>query len=196
MCPDNTISGFNTELKLDPKIQLQMRAIEAKLNSEKIGYELSVVPNPQTFANMRLQQSLLGYKQKDKSPFKRGKGPVKPRKADTSDLLKAIMKIPAIKNAIERTKGKAVGNLKRDWKNLSGGGKALLISEAVVIGSGVLAGVLANSDAKRSALEFIEGKTIPVPGVDGLNLQIDPVGKEKRFMVNFDLMKFLRSVEE
>ncbi len=181
------MSENNFQLKLDPKIEYQLELIEARLNALNIANELSLVPNPMTSANMRLQQSLVQAPAKRTTLVPRGKGPSKPRRAEMSDLLKALMGVPAVKNAVDKTKKQAISKLSQGWKNLSPGGKALVISETVLIGGGVLAGILASNSSRGQALEFIQDKSIPVPGIDGLNIQISPVGKEKKIMINFDL---------
>ena len=80
--------------------------------------------------NMRLQHSLTTVPGQNKPMVPRGKGPDKPRPAELSDLLKALMGVPAIKSAVDRMKGQALDRMKRNWKGLSTGDKVLVISQS------------------------------------------------------------------
>ena len=126
-------------------------------------------------------------------PVPPGKGPAKPRPGKAGDILSALMGVPSVKQAVDNVKENAANKLRRDWNRLSAGEKAGTISTAVLITGGALAGVILNDQARREALEFVQGKNIPVPGVTGLTFSISPVGKDKKFMVNFDLAQFIRS---
>jgi hypothetical protein len=79
--------------------------------------------------------------------------------------------------------------------------------------------ILANQPTRQAAFDFIKGRDIPIPGVDGLSFQIldrggsitaplgvpglsgtarlqfpgDPTHPNYNVMINFDVLEFLRS---
>jgi hypothetical protein len=104
------------------------------------------------------------------------------------------MGLPVVKQIIDSVKDQVTAKLHRDWRKLPTGGKASVISVTTVITVGTLAGLFARKETRQQALELIQGKNIPAPGVAGLSIQISPSGRDKRFMVNLDLAVFLRSL--
>lgn len=187
------LTGPDSQLRLDPSILAQIRALEARLDSKGIGNKLSLTPTAQTLLNIRLQQALASAPSQTKPLVPRGAGPDKPRPAELSDLLKALMGVPAVKSTVDRAKSQALGQLKRDWNRLPTGGKAAVISQSVIIGGGALTGLMANKQSRQKALEFIQDKQIPVPGLDGVSFQVSPVGQEKKFMIHLDIAALARS---
>lgn len=116
------------------------------------------------------------------------------RKGEASDVLDALMGIPAIKQGINTVQNKAAGKLKRDWKHLQNSGKAALITHTVLIAGGSLAGALASNSGRTELYNLLKDREIPmpVPGVPGLQIQLK-TGKEHKAMLMFDIAEFLRS---
>ena len=118
--------------------------------------------------------------------------PVRPGEA--SDFLSALMGVPAISKAIDSIKASAVDKLKGDWRRLSAGGKAAVITQTVIMGAGSVAGILASQSGRKGLYELLKDNEtpIPVPGVPGMELRLK-TGNEQRAVVMFDIAKFLRS---
>jgi hypothetical protein len=100
--------------------------------------------------------------------WKPGQGPDKPREGTPGDILKGILKVPAVDKAIEDFKKTQLDR----FNSLEPGEKVLLGGTALVIGAGAIAGVASDPAARKAALDFAHGKTIPVPGVPGLGVQV------------------------
>jgi len=186
------LTGGPGALKLDPEIEAKMRAIKFELDIMRLRGSF-LKPDFNLLRGIDLGSPITGAAKPPAPLVPRGKGPAKPRPGKAGDLMSAFMGVPAIKRAVDNIKGKATDKLRHDWKSLSTGGKVATISTAVLISGSALAGILSHDKARQEALEFIQGKNIPVPGVTGLSFSISPVGKEKKFMLNFDLAKFIRS---
>ena len=148
--------------------------------------------------NLQLQQSLRITQSKQPLVPRLQLHPGQPipavRQGEASDVLKALTKIPAVASSIEKVKGNVTSVLKRDWKRLSTGGKAALITQTFVMGAGSLSAVLASKQDRKELYELLRDREIPlpVPGVPGLKLQLK-TGKEHRGVVTFDIAEFLRS---
>lgn len=163
------------QLHLDP-------AIEAELNALLLG------PNPRLrslllFPNwLALQPTTLD--QMLRTPPPRASGPVvprgeyhgTPRAADVGDLMKAIWAVPAVQQTATRLLDHASQGARHDWGSLSPGGRAAVITTSGMILGGSLAGILANSQTRQSAFQFLLNKDIPVPGLSGLSVRMLPRG--------------------
>lgn len=190
--PTSLLTGSDSALKLDPEIEAKLRALKLRLDSLSLRQSL-LKTDPTLSSGFSLTSPTLGAPKPPTPIVPAGKGPAKPRPGQPGDVLSALMGVPAVKRAVEKVKTEATDKLRRDWKKLSKGEKAGVVSTAVVIAGGALAGVLSQDKTRQGALEFVQGKSIPVPGVDGLSFSVSPVGKDKKFMVNFDLAAFIRS---
>jgi hypothetical protein len=174
------------QLRLDPEIEAQAMAFRLRglLDPETIQLSLS---------SMDLD-SIIGYKPPPwvTAPpvpeagllVPRGVGPETPRLATAGDALKAVMRVPAVDTALTRLRTEATGRLSGDWRSLSTGGKAAVITQSAVIGGGALAGVLSDPEARQFTLGLIENRSLPT-GVPGLNFQFKLTGPDQR--IKFDL---------
>ncbi|MFQ5814820.1 MAG: DUF4157 domain-containing protein [Anaerolineae bacterium] len=115
----------------------------------------------------------------------RGAGPATPRPAETGDVLRAILRIPAVDSALTRLRAEATDRVRRDWRRLSTGERALVITQTAVIGAGAIGGILSSPEASQAALDLIQNRDLPVPGVPGLNFQFNATGPNR--MVRFTL---------
>lgn len=218
---ESLLTGGPDALKLDPSIKTRLDEIEHRLNSMQL-QQAYLNPDFKLLQNLNLRPSISGVAQRipgkplvppgtgpanlrraiagasQRVPGKplvpRGKGPPKPRTAYVGDLMSAVTGLPVVKQALDSVKDQVTAKLHRDWRRLPAGGKAGVISVTTLIAGGTLAGLLARKKTRRQALEFIQGKDIPAPGVAGLSMQVSPLGRDKRFVVNLDLAVFLRSL--
>ena len=121
----------------------------------------------------------------------RGAGPETPRAASPGDLLGAVMAVPAVDGALTRLRTQATDRLASDWRGLSGGGKAAVVTSLVTIGGGALAGALANPDSRDFLLEQLNGRDLPVPGIEGLSVQFSTQRDNLGVMFTFDVGRHL-----
>ena len=125
-----------------------------------------------------------------------GPGPDTPKAGSPDDVVSALMKVKAVDNAVSRLRLDASDRVKRDWRSLSGGEKAAVIVTSVVIGGAAIGGVASDPKSREWALQQLDGKEAPVPGIDGLSIQFnrpDPhnVGVMLKFDVGSHLPKSL-----
>ena len=163
---------LDTELKLDPKIEAQIRA----LNLEILGGELRrklLWPDFSMFRHSHLDWLLRQPLPKPRPPLvPAGKGPSTPRPAELGDLGKAIWGVPAVKQAANQLGDAVTHDFRLGWGRASGWEKAGIITTGLLISGGALTGALVHTPSRIELLTFIDGKKIPVPGVDGLSFSL------------------------
>jgi len=174
------------QLRLNPEIEAQAMAFRLRelLDPEAIRLSLS---------RMDLD-SIVGYRpppwvtappvSEPRPLVPRGAGPQTPRPATAGDVLKAVMRIPAVDTTLIRLQTEARDRLSSDWRRLSTGGKAAVITQSAVIGAGALAGVLSDPEARQFTLGLLENRSLPT-GVPGLNFQFNVTGPDQK--IKFDL---------
>jgi hypothetical protein len=169
------MTSSDYQLHLDP-------AVEAEINALLLG------PNPRLrslvlFPNwLALQPTTLD--QILRAPPPHASGPIMPRgeyhgtprAADVGDLMQAIWAVPAVQGAATRLLDQVSHDAEHQWRSLSTGQQALVISSAGLILGGSLAGLLSNNQARQGAFQFLLNKDIPVPGVSGLSVRMLPRG--------------------
>ncbi len=114
-----------------------------------------------------------------------GAGPSTPRAAGGGDVARAILRIPAVDSALTSLRTQAAEQARQGWRQLSTGERVLVISQAALIGGGALAGVLSNQEGRDFALNLIQNRDLPIPGVPGLTFQFNATGPEQS--IRFDL---------
>jgi len=174
-------------LTLDPELMAQMRAMQlvnqlldpAALRPNLFDLPASLVasPEPDIFSGPATPTA--------KPLVPRGRGPARPRRAEASDVLEAVMALPAVDSALTRLQTMARQRVSGFYQGLSKGEKAAAISTVAVVGAGALAGIAGNPDARSFALDQLNGRVLPVPGVDGLGVELNTEGDN--VMVGFHL---------
>jgi hypothetical protein len=114
----------------------------------------------------------------------RGEWRAAPRPAGAGDLLRALLLVPAIDEALTRVRADALDTLRRDWASLSRGEKVAVVTQSALIGGAALIGILSQPDARGFALGLLQNRSLPT-GVPGLQLQFNLTDKEQR--VEFQL---------
>src|SRR5262249_7738443 len=79
----------------------------------------------------------------------------------------------------------------QDWASLSTGDRVALVSTAVAIGGGAVAGVLSDPDARNWVATTLRGTVYPVPMVPGLGVQLDLGGDSLIVGLHLDVGRLL-----
>ncbi|MFZ5601421.1 MAG: hypothetical protein ACOY7J_03125 [Pseudomonadota bacterium] len=165
---DPRFSLGDFRLHLDPEIEAQIELIQrGRLRG------IMLQPNWSQFQKSDLDRMLQQPLPPAPPPaFPRGAGPATPRAAQVGDLLGAVWRLPFMQQAATRLADDASRRFQRDWGQATTGERALVITQAIVVGGGALTGVLTNSPTRVQVLNFLSGKDIPVPGLPGLSVQL------------------------
>ena len=116
----------------------------------------------------------------------RGRGPETPRAATVGDLMKAVLKVPAVQAGVERLRTQGEGELRTNWESLSGGERALVITQGVVMSAGIIARVASDPEASRFVLDKVQGQNIPIPGLP-MTFQFNLTGPDQRLLIGLDV---------
>lgn len=117
-----------------------------------------------------------------------GPGPDTPKAGSPDDIVNAIMKVKAVDGAVSRLRLDASDRIKHDWRSLSGGEKAAVVVTSVLIGGATIGGIASDPKAREFALQQLDGKEAPVPGIDGLSIQFNrPDPHNVGVMLKFDV---------
>jgi hypothetical protein len=116
------------------------------------------------------------------------------RSATAGDLLKGVVKVPAIDRTLTTLQTRVSDRAEADWRHLKLGEKVGVISAFTVIGAGTLAGIISNPEARRFSLGQLNGQVLPVPKVDWLHLEINTQGNNLMLGFHLDVGQLLPSV--
>ncbi|OUL32591.1 DUF4157 domain-containing protein [Nostoc sp. 106C] len=187
--------GMDMHLQLDPQLQaMAMQYIQQQLDPATVlpalnQIDLGVLSNqtspntPNPFATPTPPPA---------SPLvPAGAGPETPRTATAGDLLSAIMAVPGIDRAVTSLQTQASDRISQDWGRLRTGEQVAVVSTTVLIGAGALAGVLSDPNARQFALDKLNGKTIPVPGLKWLRLEMNTGGDNLMLGMHVDVGRLL-----
>ena len=127
------------------------------------------------------------------APIPRGSGPGKPRPAEVADLLKAVWGIPSVQNAANRVLDDVTVRLRGGWTAASNAERALFISHSALIAGSALSAAMADSRTRTGLLNFVSGTDIPVPGIEGLCIQLRHDSRKSDYggVVTFDLTPYV-----
>jgi hypothetical protein len=120
-----------------------------------------------------------------------GKGPDKPRPASPGDIAKAIMAVPAIDQAIGRLRTDATERVTRDWSRLNTGERAGVVTSLAVIGLGTIGGIASDPEAREFALAQLNGRPIPVPGLNWMHVELNTAGENVMVGFHVDVGRLL-----
>jgi hypothetical protein len=182
--------GSALRLRLDPELETEMA----------VARRMQQLLSPETFRSSLLQLDPSILAESVTPPWltmptpgppeplvPRGPGPETPRPGEASDALRAVSRVPAVDAALTRLRTEALGTVERDWRRLSTGGRALVITQTALIGATALGGILASPEARRGALDLIQDRDLPVPGVPGLTFQFNVTGPRRQVMFRLNV---------
>lgn len=163
---------LDEELHLDPEVQRMARELETRM-AGRVLVPLWLrpdftLPTWQTMMSVPLPRPAAPL-------FTPGAGPDTPRPAELSDVANAVYQLPPVQHVVEQVHDEGLRQLRllrSEWNSASGGERAVMVTmTGLVVGSSV--GILlANPPTRRAAFDFIKGRDIPIPFVDGLSFQI------------------------
>jgi hypothetical protein len=189
--PAAAVGAARTHLQLDPEIEAQMAALTGSM------LDPAFVRN--SFLALDLD-SILGappppWLTAPQLPAPRqlvpaGPGPGTPQPASMGDLIRGIMKVPTVDNALTSLQEQTKQRARRDWSTLSTGGKVGVVSTSVAIAGGTLAGILARPDARQFTLDLLQNRSLPT-GVPGLDFQFNLTGPDHRIKFDLNVGQFL-----
>jgi hypothetical protein len=149
-----------------------MRALQIELGNGRFRRRI-LQPNFSQFSQSHLDWMLRQPPPAARPPLvPAGAGPSKPKPAELGDLGRAVWAVPALRQAATRLGDNATRDFRRGWGQAGAGERAAIVTTGVLISGGALAGALTNPDSRLSLLTFVDGKNIPVPGVDGLSFRL------------------------
>ncbi len=172
-----SLLGDDYHLHLDPQIEAEIRAIEARQNFERLR-EVWLRPDWWQLERILPQQPPWLQMRPPASPaplVPRGAGPATPRPGAISDVLKAIWAVPAVQSTANRLLDQATSNLRLGWRDASTGERALVVGHAVLM-AGTLVPLLTVPRYRQQAFDLIQGHDIPVPLVRGGWVRVVPRG--------------------
>jgi|GEM_PF-2908961 len=174
--PSNRFSLGNFQLHLNPVLMKEMRALQQGPPSAQLR-NLFLQPKWSIMTQSDVDSLLRARTPGPKAALvPRGQGPASPKAAEVGDLLKAIWGIPTVRNATGDLLNLASRKAKSDWGSLPGRDRALLVSWSGLIAGSALTTVLVNKESRKTLLDLLVGRDIPVPGLNGLKVQIRESG--------------------
>src|SRR5262249_3415340 len=108
-----------------------------------------------------------------------------------SDIWQAVQADPTLGAAVTNLQDQAKARIRQDWAAPSTGEAAALISTAITIGGGAIAGILSNADSRSWVENTLRGTVYPVPLVPGLGVQLDLGGDSVIVGLHLDVGQFL-----
>ncbi|PSB19145.1 DUF4157 domain-containing protein [Phormidesmis priestleyi ULC007] len=120
--------------------------------------------------------------------------PATPRSATAGDLLKAV--VVELDPTLTTLKTRVSDRAESDWRHLNRGEKVGVVSAFTVIGAGALAGIVSDPEARRLSLGLLDGKVLPVPKLNWLNLEINTQGNNLMLGLHVDVGQLLPSIAE
>jgi hypothetical protein len=170
------LGGEGPQLRLDPEIEAALWAIDHSLAAPAIRsglVDLNLDPSAVAAPPGPHPALAPGAAPTPTAPLvPAGAGPQTPQPAGASDLLEAIAQVPAIDAAVSSLREQAFTAVRNDWRQLRAGEKVAAVSAVATIGLASLSGAASDPQARRILLDQLDGKILPVPGVDYLNVEI------------------------
>lgn len=120
-------------------------------------------------------------------------GPSPPREGTLGDVARALAATEPVARMLENLQESARDHALGVWGHASPGERAMVVSAFAVIGGGTLAGVLSNPSARNRVLPLLNGRPVPIPGVDWLHVELYTGPDSVMFGAHVDLGALLPS---
>lgn len=175
-------------LRLDPSLQPDLaavRIIEQMLALERIRRQIFQLPPSYALVPPPWLSPVPSLAPTPLVPA--GAGPSTPRPGEAGDVLKAILRVPAVESALNRLQTDAASRARREWGQLATGERALLITHTAIIAGGALGAGLAHEETRAPLLNMVQDTPLPVPGVPGLTFQFNVTGPDQRVQFGLDV---------
>ena len=174
---------LDAQLTLDPEVVAMMAEIEAKLAARQM-VEAMLRPN------WRLVlpdfESILKAPRPDvltlpstpggvPVPYPNAPGPATPRAGELSDVIGAVYKLPVVQGLVTRAHDEGLRQLRllrTEWKEAPTSERVLMVTMSTIVASGFIVPIIASQETRDLAFGLIKGRTLPVPGVDGLSFKL------------------------
>ena len=181
--------GLDLNLQLNPEVQGMMSQIQIQLDIVNLQQALSSLnlgmmppsgpdlsapptPNPEPLVPA-------------------GAGPDKVRPATGGDVMRAFLAVPAFNLALMNLQGQILSQLEHGWQDLNTAERVGTVSSLGVIGLSALGGAMAHPESRQWLLNQLNGRILPVPGVDPLQLEFNISGSNLMFGLHFDIGQVL-----
>lgn len=163
---------LDQELHLDPAIQGMARELETRMAARQIvGLWLRPDFTLPAWQNIMTQP----LPSPAKPMFTPGAGPSTPRPGEISDVTSAIYQLPPVQGLVERAHDEGLRQLRllrAEWNRASPGERTVMVTMTGIVVASSVGILMANQPTRQAAFDFIKGRDIPVPLVDGLSFQI------------------------
>ena len=163
---------LDQELHLDPDVQRMARELETRMASRQL-VQLWLRPD----FTLPAWQSVMSQPlpRPAKPMFTPGAGPSTPRPGELSDVTDALYQLPPVQGLVGQVHDEGLRQLRLlrgEWNRASPGERTVMVTmTGIVVGSSVGI-ILANEPTRHAAFDFIKGRDIPIPFVDGLSFKI------------------------
>lgn len=114
-----------------------------------------------------------------------------PREASIGDVARALAATEPVAGMLRRLQEQARDEALHVWGRAASGERALLVSSFALIGGSALAGILSSPSARRTILPLLNGRSLPIPGVDWLRVEIFTDENSVMFGVHLDIGSLL-----
>lgn len=173
--------GGNQQLHLDPQLQAQVQQqVQTRLDPATL---LSALDRVQLGPLAAPAGGLpggsppaaggAGATTPAAAPDPAGAGADPPHAGSAGDIVGAVVADPAVSAALTRLQTQAMDQVRMDWSRLNTGERIGAVSVTALIGAGILAGVISDPGARRLALDQLNGRMVPVPGLNWMHLEIN-----------------------
>lgn len=184
--PPGSASRHNfgtSQLQMDPQIlamaqqYAQQQTNPATLISSISSIKLGPLPAVQTGALSPLPAAPAQSSSSTAAPANSGGDqPAAPHPGGPSDIMDAVLTMPEIKSTVTSLQTSVTERIGRDWRRMSTGEQIGTVSVVAAIAAGALGGALSDPNSRSLVLGQLNGKMIPVPGVDWLHLEANVQG--------------------
>ncbi|WP_178371901.1 eCIS core domain-containing protein [Desulfacinum infernum] len=160
------------ELRLDPEIERQIQQIlETRLDPLVLQNQLQEaaarVETAPWLPSPTRERPAEATRERPPAP-----GPSPLREGSLGDVARALAATEPVAGMLRNLQDQARDFALGVWGRATPGERGLIVTSSVVVGGGALAGVLASPSARDRVLPLLNGRPLPIPGVDWLHVEI------------------------